>query len=391
MSDFQISAAQKQFVTKASNGTENMSFFDKINEWVIDMSPVSMKSKVIFYRLLSTMINAGVSMVKAMNILANQFEDPKMKKVCRIVLSRIEKGMALSDALQEYPETFTEAELGMISSGEVSGRLNGVLIDLADRVESGAKISGKIKGAMMYPMAIIIILVIVVSAVMVLVIPKLKETFEKGGAELPAATQLLIDGSDFITGSTMGIPNAILMILTVVGIIFGIKTWKKTPEGMFHWDNLMLNLPVFGGMNRKLVLLQFCQSLASLISSGVSITKTLQITSQVVGNEVYRRRILLIGEDVKQGIPIADNIRENNVMFPIMLTSMIDIGEKTAQLNKVCLKVAEFYQDELDTTVKTLSSLMEPIIIVVIGGVVGFIVTAIMSPIMKLSDVASGG
>ncbi len=390
MAGFQISEVQQQIV-KVSDGKENLSFIDRLNEWVVDMSPVSIKSKVIFYRLLSTMINAGVSLIKAMNILSNQFEDAKMKKVCSVILSRIEKGMSLSDALQEYPDVFSEAELGMISSGEVSGRLNAVLVDLADRVESGAKIAGKIKGAMIYPLVIIIILVAVVTTVMIMVIPKLKDTFEKGGAKLPATTQMLIDGSDFITGDTMGIPNGALIILGFVGIVMAIRFWKKTPEGLFYWDNIMLHVPVFGDMSRKLVLLQFCQSLSSLVSSGVSITKTLQITSQVVGNEVYRRRILLIGEDVKQGIPIADNIRENNTMFPIMLTSMIDIGEKTAQLSKVCLKVADFYQDELDTMVKTLSSLMEPIIIVLIGGVVGFIVTAIMAPIMQMSEVASNG
>jgi type IV pilus assembly protein PilC len=393
-SKFQIAAVEKikRYNPFAKDDEEyaNLGFFERLNEQIIDMSPVGIKDKVIFYRLLATMINAGVSLVKSLQILGDQFENPKMQKLCRKIQRDLEEGFSLGDALKKFSDTFETAELGMISAGEVSGRLNTVLLTLADKVEESSKIRGKIKGAMMYPMAIIIVICIVLAAVLILVIPGMKDTFEKGGAELPGSTKLLITMSDGLVGSTLGIPNAILVILSVVAFVVGVKVWKKTKEGKYHWDNLMLHLPVFGTMNRKMVLMQFCQSLSNLSSSGVSITKSLEITSNTVGNEVYRRRILYIKEDVQQGIPIADNIRENKKMFPVMLTAMIEVGEKTAELGKICNKVAEFYKEEVETMVKTLSSLMEPIIIVVIGGVVGFIVAAIMQPIMMMSEVAAG-
>jgi len=394
-SQFQISAMEKikKYNPFAQEEAEyaNMGAFERLNQWVIDISPINIKEKVIFYRLLATMINAGVSLVKSLKILGDQFENPKMQKICIKIQKDLEEGSSLGDSLLKFPDVFESAELGMISAGEVSGQLNKVLLTLADKVEESSKIKGKIKGAMMYPMAIIVVICIVLAAVLILVIPGMKETFEKGGAELPASTQALISMSDALVGETLGIPNMVFVILGVIGFIVSLKIWKKTKQGKYHWDNFILHIPVFGTMNRKMVLMQFCQSLSNLASSGVSIVRGLEITSETVGNEVYRRRILFIKEDVEQGIPIADNIRENKVMFPVMLTAMIEVGEKTAELGKITNKVAEFYKDEVEVMVKSLSSLMEPIIIVVIGGVVGFIVAAIMQPIMMMSEVASGG
>lgn len=363
--------------------------FEKINDWVIEHSPVSTKEKVVFYRLLATMINAGVTLNKAIHILHDQTKDAKMQRVCSDIATQLEKGASLSEALKIYPSVFAESEIGMISSGEASGKLNEVLIDLAQRVENSSKIKGKIQGAMMYPMAIIVVLFIVVILVLTMVIPKLKDTFEKGGAELPPTTQLLITMSNSFMGQTFGIPNIALWFVGIVVFFVLFFAWKKTDEGKYYWDYFTLLIPVFGNLKRKVILAQFCRSLSSLSKSGVSIVRTLKIVSDVVGNEVYRRRILLIAEDVKQGIPIADNIKENVSMFPVMLTSMISVGEQTAELDHVSEKIAEFYEDEVETMVKGLTSMMEPIIILVIGSVVGFIVVAIMQPIMSISEVAS--
>jgi type IV pilus assembly protein PilC len=389
-STLNISSAEKAAPIQKYNDDEDLSVFEQLNQKIIDMSPIGIKEKVIFYRLLATMINAGISLVKALDILRDQFENPKMQKVCAKIQKDLEEGESLGSALEKFPEIFESSELGMIAAGEVSGRLNKVLLTLADKVEESSKIKGKIKGAMMYPLAIIVVICIVLAVVLIFVIPGMKETFEKGGAELPGSTQALINMSNVLVGSTFGIPNLILIVMLIIGIILGIKAWKKTKSGKYHWANFVLHIPIFGTMNRKMVLMQFCQSLANLSSSGVSITKALDITSETVGNEVYRKRILYIKEDVQQGIPIADNIRENRKMFPVMLTAMIEVGEKTAELGPICEKVAEFYKDEVETMVKTLSSLMEPIIIVLIGGVVGFIVAAIMQPIMMMSEVVAG-
>lgn len=390
---FQISAFEKikryNPFAKEEEEYAQMSIFERLNQFVINASPVGIKDKVIFYRLLATMINAGVSLVKSLQILGDQFENPKMQKICQKIQKDLEEGFSLGDALIKFPDIFEDSELGMVSAGETSGQLNKVLLTLADKVEESSKIKGKIKGAMMYPMAIIVVICIVLAAVLILVIPGMKETFEKGGAELPGSTQALIAMSNALVGNTFGIPNMVFVIMGIIGFIVSLKIWKKTKQGKYYWDNFILHIPIFGTMNRKMVLMQFCQSLSNLASSGVSIVKALEITSTTVGNEVYRRRILFIKEDVEQGIPIADNIREDKTMFPVMLTAMIEVGEKTAELGKITNKVAEFYKEEVETMVKSLSSLMEPIIIVVIGGVVGFIVAAIMQPIMMMSEVAS--
>lgn len=375
--------------TQVELSTGGGGLMDRLNEWVINMSPVSTKSKVTFFRLLATMINAGVSLVKSLHILEAQTEDPKLKKICASLSHGVEMGQSLSYCMESFPDVFPEAQIGMIRSGEASGKLNDVLIQIADQVEKGNKIAGKIKGAMMYPIAIILVIIVVTGAVVVLVIPKLEDMFGKAGAELPGATRMLISLSNFLLGTPLGLPNWIMMIFGSIGFFIGLGMWKKTPAGRYHWDKFILSLPVFGGLNRKVALSKFCNSLSTLTKSGIAIVKAIKITSDIVGNEVYRRRILMIAADVQTGITIAENIKDDKKMFPVMLVSMIGVGEQTAQLDSVTAKVADFYDDEVDNVVKNLSSLMEPIIIIVIGVVVGFLVTAIMSPIMKMSEVAS--
>jgi len=367
----------------------NASAFDKMNDWIIDHSGVSIKERVTFFRLLATMINAGVSITKALGILEEQSKNPKLKRVCESLRETVEMGQTMSEGMRQFPDIFEDSQVGMLHSGEVSGKLNQTLLQVADQMEASAKIKGKIKGAMMYPLAIVIVLAAVVGAVTVLVIPKLKDTFAQGGAELPASTQMLVNMSDFLTSSFLGLPMWFVTIIGVVIFFVVLGQWKKTENGKFYWDHFVFSLPVFGNLARKVVLARFCRGLSTLLRSGISITKALVVTSDIVGSEVYRRRILLIADDVSSGITIAENIKGQEKMWPIMLVSMIGVGEQTAQLDNVASKLAEFYEEEVDNIVKNLSSLMEPIIILILGAVVGFLVTAIMSPIMKMSEVAS--
>lgn len=388
-----IGKAEKQTVAPDSalelsedSGTD---FMTKINAWVIDHSGVKTKERVTLFRLLATMINAGLSLVKALYILSEQAENPKIKRVCDHLRHTVENGQSLSEGMYKYPDVFEDAQIGMLRSGEVTGKLNEVLLQVADQMEASAKIKGKIKGAMMYPIAIIFVLVAVVGAVTVLVIPNLKDMFEAGGAELPKSTQALIVISDFLTGSALFLPNWITCIFATIGFFVLLGKWKRTKNGKYYWDTFVFSVPIFGNLARKVILARFCRSISTLLKSGISITKALDITGDVVGSEVYRRRISLITEDVSQGITIAENIKGQKKMWPIMLVSMIGVGEQTAQLDGVSAKLAEFYEEEVDNIVKNLSSLMEPIIILVIGVVVGFLVAAIMGPIMKMSEVAT--
>jgi type IV pilus assembly protein PilC len=388
-----IGKAQKQTVAPGSalelNEDADANLMDKINMWIIDHSGVKTKERVTLFRLLATMINAGLSLVKALYILSEQAENPKIKRVCDHLRHTVENGRSLSEGMHKYPDVFEDAQIGMLRSGEVTGKLNEVLLQVADQMEASAKIKGKIKGAMMYPIAIVFVLVAVVGAVTVMVIPKLKSMFEAGGAELPKSTQMLIVLSDFLTASWFFLPNWLMCILGAFGFFTALGKWKRTKSGKYYWDIFLFSVPIFGNLARKVVLARFCRSVSTLLRSGISITKALDITGDVVGSEVYRRRITLITEDVSQGITIAENIKGQKKMWPIMLVSMIGVGEQTAQLDGVSGKLAEFYEDEVDNIVKNLSSLMEPIIILLIGVVVGFLVAAIMGPIMKMSEVAT--
>src|SRR6185295_18193361 len=252
----------------------------RLNEWMVNRSALKTKEKVTFFRLMATMINAGVSLIKALNILQEQTNSPKMKRICQKIAAKIEMGQTLSDGLLEDPNTSKGSEIGMIRSGEASGRLNQVLLTLADETEKSAKIKSKIKGAMMYPMAIIFVIIGVFVSVTVLVIPKMKSTFAEAGADLPNSTKVMIAMSDFFIGATFGIPNAIFIICALAGLFAIFKFWHKTENGKLYWDAFLLKLPVFGMLRRKLILSQFARNISTLIKSGISIVKTLQITAE---------------------------------------------------------------------------------------------------------------
>jgi type IV pilus assembly protein PilC len=256
-----IGKAQKQTVAPGSalelNEDADANLMDKINMWIIDHSGVKTKERVTLFRLLATMINAGLSLVKALYILSEQAENPKIKRVCDHLRHTVENGRSLSEGMHKYPDVFEDAQIGMLRSGEVTGKLNEVLLQVADQMEASAKIKGKIKGAMMYPIAIVFVLVAVVGAVTVMVIPKLKSMFEAGGAELPKSTQMLIVLSDFLTASWFFLPNWLMCILGAFGFFTALGKWKRTKSGKYYWDIFLFSVPIFGNLARKVVLARF--------------------------------------------------------------------------------------------------------------------------------------
>lgn len=369
------------------------SLFEELNFWLAKQGNLKTKDKVTFFRLLATMVNAGVSILKAIKILKDQVEAPKLRVILDTVENSIQKGSTLSDALHQYPIDFLDAEIGMIKAGEVSGKLNETLLNLAEQTEKSASITKKIKGAMMYPSFIFIALIGAFIAVMTFVVPQIKEMFESFDAELPLATRTLIAISDFFIsrGGPFQLPNVINVIGGIVIFIMGIIYGKRTKQGEYIWDAFMLRLPVFGMLNQKVAVSKMCRGLATLLSSGIPIVKCLVICSDIIGNELYRRRILRVADDVKIGISMADNMRGDHKFFPPMVISMVGVGEQTAQLDKTSMRMAEFYEEEVEDTIKNISALLEPIIIVVVGLFVAGLVMAIMLPIMSLSDLAGGG
>lgn len=354
------------------------------NEYLIDHSRVKIRDKATFFRLLAIMVNAGLPIVKSLNTLAGQSEkSPKLARTLFQMAHGIENGKSLSGSMEDFPEVFNEAQVGMVRAGEASGQLNKTLRDLAEEVEKTASINGKIKGALVYPIAILCLLVGVIFVMMIAVIPQLTKIFAQTGKELPLATQILIGVSNF---SVDYWPYAIIGIF---GLVLALMMWKRTRNGRYMVDLFKLKLPIFGPVIQKAVLAKFSRSLSNMLTSGVPIIKSLEIVANAVGNEVYKKRLFLTAEDMRRGIPLAENMSDSK-LFPNMLVNMVEVGEQTAQLDNVTLKVAQFYDEEVDNVVKALTKIMEPLIIVVIGVTVGGLVAAIMLPIIQLTNITGG-
>jgi type IV pilus assembly protein PilC len=382
-----IAAQQPKVVKKTVK--KQAGFMQQLNNIMANLTPVKTADKVSFYRLLATMTNAGISIVKALSILSGQMENPKMKNITQGLAEKIEAGNSFSEAMKEYPKIFSDAQVGMIESGEASGRLNQVLLQIAIEVEKSAGITSKIKGAMIYPVVIIIIMLGAGFTVMTFVMPKIKAMFDNLGGKLPAMTMMLINLSDFLVSKTLGIPNALISIIAFVGFIFLFLWWKSTKSGRYIWANILFYIPVFGKLSKKVALARFCRGLSTMIASGISIIKALRITAASVDNAVYERRINQIADDVKQGITMAENMKDDEKHFPSMIVGMVSVAEQTAQIDSITAKLADYYEDEVNDMVKGLSALLEPIIIVVLGGAVAFLVIAVMMPILSASDLAS--
>ena len=362
--------------------------FNAANDWMLMQSKIKAKDKAVFFRLLAVMINAGLPIIKALKILSEQTANKRLQLTIQEIKEKVESGKKFSRVLGEYPDIFNEAEVGMIASGEASGQLNKTLLNLAEETEKSANIKSKIKSAMIYPISVLIILIFAGIIVMVKVIPSLKDLFISAGAELPLATRILIAGSDFLTATWILVPNWLLVIFVLIGIIALIKAWKKTKSGKYAWDNLVIKAPILGTLNTKAILATFSRQLALLSHSGVPIVRSIEITANAVGNEVYKRRLLEVKEDVEKGIAIHQSI-ESDPLFPAMVVNMIAVGEQTAQLGNVAQKIADFYDDEVNTFIKNISTIMEPVIIVTIAILVAGLIAAIMQPIMEISDIAS--
>jgi len=365
-----------------NRGNSMVDWFEKGNEYMIEHSQVKTKSKATFYHLLAVMLNAGIPMVKSLKTLYSQTEDsPKLQRVVGKVAEDVEGGKSLSIAMGEYPSVFSEQEVGMVGSGEESGKIIKVLEDLAHNTEKAYKLMSKAKSAMMYPLFVFGLLIVVVAAMMVLVVPKLTALFSSTNKELPLITKIVVGLSDFLVN------HGLVLLIVLVAITAFAILYKKTDTGKYAFDRLKLNIPIFGTLFKKIYLARFAMSLSNLIDSGISIVRAFEITANSIGNEVYRKKLLLIKEDLKQGIPIADNLMQSE-LFPPMMVSMIEVGEQTAQLGEITEKISDFYESEVDTTVEGLSKVLEPVILVVIGVTVGGVVAAIMMPIMQLSDLA---
>lgn len=356
--------------------------YAKINAAVVSLNKVKTQEKAVFFRLLAVMVDAGIPIIQSLQTLSEQNKkNPKFSGVIGDMARDVEQGESLSGAMEQHTKVFNESEIGMIRSGEVSGHLNNILRDLAKQTEKNAQTLSKVKGALTYPAVVMGILFIVLFLMMTMVIPNLTNLFTQTGSELPTITRVVMGMSKFMQEKSYVIIGGIV----IFGVLFTL--WKRTKNGRYMWHVFLLHLPIFGGLIQKSTISQFARTLGNLLAAGVTINQSLNIISNAMNNEVYKRKIKLAGDDIRGGIPLAETLRNSNY-FPLMLVNMIEIGEQTAQLESVTKRIADFYDEQVDDAVKGLTKVIEPLIMVVVGLAVGGLVAAIMLPIMSLADIA---
>jgi type IV pilus assembly protein PilC len=335
------------------------------------------KNLAIFTRQFSVMIDAGLPLVQCLDILGKQEPDKGFSGVILAVRSDVESGAALADAMKKHPRAFDALYSNMIAAGEAGGILDTILKRLAVYIEKNVKLKGQVKSAMIYPCAVIVIATVVVAAILWKVIPTFAQLFAGLGAQLPLPTRVVIAASD----NLVAYGPFILVGLGAIG--FAIKKYYDTPAGRYQIDALMLKMPILGMILRKIAVARFCRTLSTLLSSGVPILDGLDITAKTAGNAVVEEAIQKTRSSIERGETVSAPLRETNV-FPSMVVQMINVGETTGALDAMLAKIADFYEEEVDTAVAGLLTLMEPIMIAVLGGVVGGIVIAMYMPIFDL-------
>ncbi len=340
---------------------------------------VDNKDVVMFSRQLSTLVSAGVPIVQGLNILEAQAESPGFKYVVGCLRTDIEAGLSIADAMKKHPQAFTELYVAMIKAGEVGGILDTILERLSGFLESAEALKSKVKSALMYPTVVFSAAGIITIFLIVFVIPIFKDIFGGFGAELPLLTRIIIGISDFLRAKLL------YMLPFIGGGVWLFKKWMKTEKGQEKIDEISLKLPIFGILLKKVAIAKFTRTLGTLIKSGVPILQGLETVAKTAGNKVIERAINSSRDSIKEGGRISDPLKKANI-FPPMVIQMISVGEETGGLDGMLNKIADFYDQEVDTAVKGLTSMIEPIIIIVLGVVVGTIVIAMFMPMFALGD-----
>jgi len=345
----------------------------------------SVKSKelAIFFRQFSVMIDAGLPLVQCLEILANNQENPFFKKTLLGVRTSVEGGSTLANAMRAYPKVFDDLTTNMIEAGEAGGILDTILQRISQYVEKAVKMRAAVKSALVYPISVIVIAILVVGCLLKFVVPIFANLFVGLGVTLPASTQFVINLSDFVS-------NFWWLIFLVVGmIVVGLKYARKTKQGLYYTDKVLLNLPIFGQVLRKIAVARFTRTLGTLITSGVPILDGLSITARTAGNAVLERALMNVRKSIEEGRTMVDPLRECGV-FPSMVTQMIGVGEATGAMDNMLQKIADFYEDEVDAASKDMLALMEPLLISFLGVAVGGIVISLYMPLFSMISKLSG-
>lgn len=363
-------------INEVKDADKSESLFKRLNPF---KGSVPSKDLVIFSRQMATLVSAGVPIVQGLSILSDQIANPLFKKIMTAIRSDIESGISIADAMKKHPRAFSELYVSMIRAGETGGVLDAILERLSSYLEAAEELKGKVKAAMVYPAVISFVAIAVTVFLLVAVIPTFKTVFASFGGQLPFPTRILLAVSDFLKREFL------FLLLIPIGSVIGIQRFYKTETGRAWIDNRLIRLPVFGDLLKKVAVAKFTRTLGTLIKSGVPILQALDTVAKTSGNKIVENAIVSAKESIREGEKIADPLRQSGI-FPPMVIQMISVGEETGNLETMLTKIADFYDQEVDTAVKAMTSLIEPIIICVMGLVIGSIVICMFLPIFQMSS-----
>ncbi|HET7630517.1 MAG TPA: type II secretion system F family protein [Candidatus Saccharimonadales bacterium] len=363
---------------KISIEGENKSFLDKLS------NHVSTKDKVIFTRQLATLINAGLPLAQSLHTVQDQTTNKRLKVVVQDIISSVEGGSALAKAFAKHPDLFNEIYVALIAAGEVSGTLDKSLERIADQQEKDAAIASKIRGAMVYPLIVVFVMIGVVVFMLTTVVPQIKILYDNLHKELPTLTAVMVASADFLVHFWW-----LIIIVLFLGVWY-LRHYAKTPAGIRTFDTLKINMPLFGDMFKKLYMARFARTGETLLISGVQMLEMLRISSQAVGNVLVAEAITRTSEKVKSGKSLASSLKNEEYILPLVY-QMISIGEQSGGVDAMMGKAASFYENELDDAIKAISTSIEPILMVLLAVVAGGMVGAILFPVYNLSSTTSLG
>lgn len=344
---------------------------------------VTGKNVAVFTRQFATMIDAGLPLIQGLDILGTQEPNPTLKKAIIKVKGDVESGSTLSNALKKHPKIFNDLYVSLVAAGEMGGMLDTILNRLAIHIEKNEKLKSKVKGALVYPSVVLTISMVVIAVLLIFVIPVFQEMFEGLGGELPALTQLVVDLSEFMQ-------NYIIYILgALVALYFAFVKFRATKKGRVIVDKIIIGLPVFGSLIKKSGVANFTRTLGTMTASGVPILDGLGIVAATAGNKVIEKAILDTKVSISEGKTIAEPLAKSGV-FPPMVTQMISVGESTGALDTMLEKIADFYEDEVDAAVDAMTALIEPFMMVFLGGTIGTMLAAMYLPIFKMAGAIGG-
>ncbi len=367
-----ISVKEKRENNDSFSGLSSRFFKNKIKPDVL----------VIFTRQLSTMVGAGVPLLRALNALQQHAENPLLKSTLEQVATDVQGGASLADALEKHPVVFSDVYVNMVRAGEAAGILEDVLKRLAMQQEKSATIRKKVKGAMIYPMVLLSVTTIAFFGLMIFVIPNIGKIIKDIGgedAELPALTQIMLGISDFTVSYWY------ILIALGFGIFFAVSRYLRTPSGKRNFHRLILKIPIVRGLVKKVAVARFARTFSSLMGAGVTVLAALKVTGKAIGNTVYMEFLDNAAEEVKNGKQLSEVIAKSD-LFPDIVGQMLAVGEETGKTDTVLVKVADFYEEEVDVAVNSLSSIIEPLMIIVLGAMVGLVAASVMGPITSISQ-----